>query len=143
MAKAAIATIDLVFALAIASVFIISFASAQEQRYHNVAVERIGNDILTTMDKGDILSTMNSTIITEKIAVLLPTNLDSEINIECYSHCNNIDMDSSKEFYLIRSFESQIFETDKPNDLNIVKRTFIIDEKPIEYCVAVMGLWYR
>lgn len=86
MAKGIILNLDALFAVLIASMFITTIALVQMPTPANVNLERTANDLSAVLDKSYILDTLNTTAISGNISALLPSNMDSDVNISCYTY---------------------------------------------------------
>lgn len=143
MSKGAIASIDLVFAIVIASVIVLSLTPFPDQKYQNIAIERTANDILVVLDKQNVLQTMDGTEINSNLEMMLSDNLDAYLRIDCYNHCSDIGMPCSAEFYKNSSLAVNAFGTAPNGEINVVKRFFVFEGDITNYCVAKMEVWLK
>ena len=140
MSKGAIATIDIILAIAVASIILLSLSAAPQGKYQNLALERTANDVLTVLDKQDTLETVNQSEINSSLQQLLPTNVDAHLVVTCYSYCGDIGKNCTTKFYLNNTFAVSSFSTASDGDSVTARRFFMTDSTIPLYCISELGV---
>jgi hypothetical protein len=139
MSKGAIATIDVIFAIAVASIIMLSLSAAPQGKYQNLALERTANDILAVLDKQDTLETVDQSAINSSLQQLLPTNVDAQLTIRCYRYCSDIGKNCTTKFYLNNTFTVSSFSNANNGDSITTRRFFMTNSTIPLYCISELG----
>lgn len=130
--------LDAMFAVLIASMFISAIALMQPSQPANINLERIANDMSTTLDKSSALSTLNITLISGNLSMLLPANIDSAVDISCYTHNGSafVFNQSVAVLSVKNSTETQ------PTITSVRYFPMLGATSVSKYCIARLEVWY-
>lgn len=146
MAKGVVLNVDALLAVLIASTFMVAIGMVQQPQVTNTYVERTANDVLTTLDKINVLISLNTTNITMNLNDTLPQNTDGSITINCYRYNNsysgseqNLSMFISDSNYTI----SNVRGSTKSIPIVSSVRYFPVTNATTvsKYCMARLEVW--
>jgi hypothetical protein len=138
---------DVLFAIMIASMFIVTMGMMLQPPSPNTYLERAVNDIGASLDKSNILNTLNTTLIKNSLNETLLGNTDGAMAIYCYTYNNSYNKSdpTSNEFISNSTYTiSNIRNSTKTNPVITGVRYFPTFSGQLisKYCMSRLEVWY-
>lgn len=131
--------IAIVIAFILISGVVIFINRAEEDKFPDLYLEKLSNDILFTLNKNNTLQTLDKTKIQNVLSGILPKNLGAKLNITTFSCVDN----SCSSF----KYNSNITVTVPVNTVEnngVIARTGFVTFKGGRidlYAIAVLRIW--
>jgi len=138
---------DVMIAVFVMAIFIAAVVLVEQPKLENINLERISYDINTVLDKGNVLQTLNSSVISSSIKQLLPQNMDSTISISCFVYNNSYNASASNSSMFIPDVNLTV----KPIKNSIQSQPIVVSPRyfPLlgntsasKYCMSRLEVWY-
>jgi len=147
VAKGIVLNMDAMFSVMIASMFIIAISMMQQPQSANIYLERTVNDIGVSLDKANILNTLNTTKIKNSLNETLPKNTDGAMMIYCYTYNTSYNKSDPVPLEFISDSNytiSNVRNSTKTNPIITGVRYFptFSGQTISKYCMSRLEVWY-
>jgi len=147
VAKGMIFNMDVMIAVFVMTIFIATIVLVEQPKPENINLERISYDINTVLDKGNVLQTLNSSIISSSTKQLLSQNMDSAINISCFIYNNSYNASDPNSPMFIPDVNltiQPVKNSTKSQPVVVSPRYFPLlgNSSVSRYCMSRLEVWY-
>lgn len=138
--KGFIFTLDVTFAAIVLALFLLTLVyfsgTLKTNNYDLYTLQKLGGDTLIVLDKSNVLSTLNETIIENKLNNMLPDNYGWNMGIYSYTYSNGFDLSKNMSLGSDYTNVKQVVETDR--EIPIFENSHVV-----YYTIVRLRLWLK